>query len=84
MVLLHPSPVNIKKKEKEREKRNLENISRHLGSYANSYKQHQRRLQDEKQGRKSVMSEYKNFVQNSGFGPAFNGIDHHRSYEDKV
>lgn len=55
-----------------------------LGSYANAFKQHQRRLQEEKQGRKSVVSEYKNFVQNSGFGAAFNGIDHQHSYEDKV
>ncbi|CAF2970611.1 unnamed protein product [Rotaria sp. Silwood2] len=53
------------------------------GSYANAYKHHQRRLQDEKLGRKSVVNEYRSFARNGGFGPAFGNTDHH-SYEDKI
>ena len=54
-----------------------------LGSYVSAYKNHQRRLQDEKLGRKSVMSEYKSFAQNGGFGPTFGNTDYH-AYVDKV
>lgn len=52
------------------------------GSYVSAYKNHQRRLQEEKLGRKSVMSEYKSFQQNGGFGPTFGNIDYH-AYVDK-
>jgi hypothetical protein len=53
------------------------------GSYVDSFKHHQRRLQEEKLGRKSVMNEYKNFVQNGGFGPAF-GNSNNQTYREKV
>lgn len=48
-----------------------------------AFKNHQRRLQEEKVSRKSVMSEYKSFAQNGGFGPAFGNIDYH-TYVDRV
>ncbi|CAF4621421.1 unnamed protein product [Rotaria sp. Silwood1] len=53
------------------------------GSYANAYKHHQRRLQDEKLGRKSVVSEYRTFARNGGFGPAFGSTDY-QTYVDKI
>ena len=53
------------------------------GSYANTFKHHQRRLQDEKAGRKSVMSEYKTFAQNGGFGPAFGNAER-QTHKEKV
>jgi hypothetical protein len=49
----------------------------------NAFKNQQRRLQDEKVGRKSVMSEYKSFAQNGGFGPSFGNAEY-QSYGDKV
>ncbi|CAF0926124.1 unnamed protein product [Rotaria sordida] len=55
----------------------------HPGSYVSAFKNHRRRLQDEKYNPKSVMTEYKNFVQNGGFGPAFNNYDH-LAYEQKL
>lgn len=55
----------------------------YLGSYTNAFKHHQRRLQEEKIGRKSVMSEYKSFAQNGGFGPSF-GNHEHNNYGEKV
>ncbi len=54
-----------------------------LGSYTNAFKQQQRRLQDEKQDRKSVATEYKTFAQNGGFGPTFGNKDY-KAYGDKV
>ncbi|CAF3475905.1 unnamed protein product [Rotaria socialis] len=45
------------------------------GSYASAYKQHQRRLQEEKLGRKSVVNEYRTFAKNYGFGPSFGNSD---------
>jgi len=56
-----------------------------IGSYVNAYRNHRRRLQDEKVNHKSVMTEYKSFVQNGGFGPAF-GVDDvdYRTYQEKV
>lgn len=54
-----------------------------LGSYVNAYRNQRRRLEDEKVNRKSVLTEYKSFVQNGGFGPAFGNTDH-QTYEDKV
>lgn len=54
-----------------------------VGSYTNAYKHHQRRLQDEKLGRKSVVNEYRSFAKNYGFGPTF-GNTSHVSNEDKV
>ncbi|CAF0780852.1 unnamed protein product [Rotaria sordida] len=53
------------------------------GSYTNAYKYHQRRLQDEKLGRKSVVSEYRSFARNGGFGPAF-GNTNNQTYDDKI
>ncbi|CAF0982627.1 unnamed protein product [Adineta steineri] len=53
------------------------------GSYVDAYRQHQRRLHDEKVNRKSVLSDYKNFAQNGGFGPAFGNTDH-RAYKEKI
>ncbi|CAF0764420.1 unnamed protein product [Rotaria sordida] len=52
-------------------------------SYTNAYKYHQRRLQDEKLGRKSVVSEYRSFARNGGFGPAF-GNTNNQTYDDKT
>lgn len=46
----------------------------HSGSYVNSYQNQQRRLQTTK-NEKTVMNDYKNFVQNGGFGPKFGGTD---------
>jgi hypothetical protein len=54
-----------------------------LGSYVSAFKNQQRRLQDEKAGRKSVMSEFKTFAQNGGFGPSF-GNTNHPTFEEKV
>jgi len=53
------------------------------GSYASGFKRQQRRLQEERVGRKTVGSEYRNFTQNGGFGPAFGNISSH-TYEEKV
>jgi hypothetical protein len=53
------------------------------GSYTDAFKNHQRRLQEEKLGRKSVINEYKTFAQNGGLGPAFLNTDQ-RTYEEKV
>ncbi|CAM2714984.1 unnamed protein product [Rotaria socialis] len=53
------------------------------GSYVSAYKNHRRRLQDEKVKHKAVMTQYKTFVQNGGFGPAF-GSDDYRTYEEKL
>lgn len=47
------------------------------GSYASGFKRQQRRLQEEKIGRKSVASEFRNFAQNGGFGPAFGNAPSH-------
>jgi hypothetical protein len=47
------------------------------------YKNQRRRLQDEKVNHKSVITEYKNFLQSGGFGPAF-GNTAHQTYEEKV
>lgn len=54
-----------------------------LGSYVNAYKNQRRRLEDERVSRKSVMTDYKNFVQNGGFGPSFGNTDF-QTYEQKV
>jgi hypothetical protein len=54
-----------------------------LGSYLDAFKQHQRRLQDEKANRKFVLNDYKNFSQNGGFGPTFGNADH-RAFKEKV
>lgn len=54
-----------------------------LGSYVNAYKNQQRRLEDERVSRKSVMTDYKTFVQNGGFGPAFGNTDY-QTYGEKV
>ncbi len=51
-----------------------------LGSYTDTFKCHQRRLQEEKLGRKSVVSDYRNFVQNGGFGPTFGSQDFPQTY----
>jgi hypothetical protein len=59
-----------------------ENISC-TGSYVNAYKNQRRRLEDEKVNRRSVLTNYKTFVQNGGFGPAFGNVDQH-IYEQKV
>ncbi|CAF2159440.1 unnamed protein product [Rotaria magnacalcarata] len=53
------------------------------GSYATAYKQHQRRLQEEKLGRKSVVNEYRTFAKDYGFGPSF-GNAHSVTNEEKV
>lgn len=53
------------------------------GSYTDAFKQHQRRLQEEKLGRKSVVSEYKSFAKNGGFGPSF-GHTEHQTHDEKV
>ncbi len=55
----------------------------HSGSYSDAFKHHQRRLQEEKLNRKSVMSDYKSFAQNGGLGPTF-GNANHQTHEDKV
>ena len=54
-----------------------------IGSYTSAFKHQQRRLQDEKLGRKSVVGEYRNFIQNGGLGPSFANNNHH-TYGDKV
>ena len=54
-----------------------------LGSYVDAFRHHQRRLQDEKSCRKHILSDYKNFAQNGGFGPAFGDKDY-RAYKEKV
>jgi len=65
----------------------IENIQKKIcfliGSYVSAYRNHRRRLQDEKVNPKSVINEYKNFVQNGGFGPAFGNVDY-QTYEEKV
>ncbi|CAF3173883.1 unnamed protein product [Rotaria sp. Silwood2] len=53
------------------------------GSYVSAFKDHRRRLQDEKVNQKSIMTQYKTFVQNGGFGPAFGNADH-LAYEEKL
>jgi hypothetical protein len=63
--------------------KNIKKICFLIGSYVSAYKNHRRRLQDEKANPKSVITEYKNFVQNGGFGPAFGNVDH-QTYEEKV
>ncbi|CAF0743164.1 unnamed protein product [Didymodactylos carnosus] len=53
------------------------------GSYVNAFKNQQRRRETEKSGRKSVLSEYKNFEKNRGFGPVF-GDNDVQTHEEKV
>ncbi|CAF1208993.1 unnamed protein product [Adineta steineri] len=54
------------------------------GSYVNAYKNQRRRLDDEKANHKSVITEYKSFVQNGGFGPAAFGKTPQQTYEEKL
>ncbi|CAF4721427.1 unnamed protein product [Rotaria sp. Silwood1] len=54
------------------------------GSYVSAFKNHRRRLQDEKTNQKSVMTDYKTFVQNGGFGPAFGNNTDHLAFEEKL
>ena len=53
------------------------------GSYANTYRNQQRRLQYEPIDQRSILNDYKTFLNNGGFGPAFGNAEC-RTVEEKV
>jgi hypothetical protein len=54
-----------------------------IGSYVKTFKNQRRLLKDERVNHRGVMNEYKNFLQNGGFGPTF-GATAQQTYKEKV